>query len=676
MGPLVAHGSLLIKSLSVAITYPLLLLALVLGVALLLGGLAVTGTKRSTNALLSRITDQATERMRLAVVSNLEEPRRLVNLNAQLIRQGVLDPTDVRTMIPAFAAQLDSFTGIGAILVSNENEETMWVERAPAGNVVAIYIPTEADGQCVEWLLEEDGTKSDTKLGSYPYEPRKRPWHIAAVEGPPQGAWTPLYLWATTADPKPIGTGRSKVVRDDSGAFKAILDVGFTVELLSEYLRNVEVTPNGKVFVIDETGRLVATGDPEIPVSMDDERVLAADSDEAIIAKAASAIAKVAQETGGEKFVHSAATMRDGEYYLIDAERLGLDWAPDWTMVTAIPESDLLAQVREVRSRMIFWGACVVVIAVIAGLLFALSIVRPIRGLRRSAGQISAGDLDAAFPGRGGLEFKALAADLDTMRSGLKERLEMRSALAVAMEVQQHLLPDAVPDNSHLDIAAFSTFCDETGGDYYDFPDALPVERIDDGSLLMAIGDVTGHGIAAALIMATARASIRTRLRQGGTLGTVLTDVNEVLAADIPGGRFMTLLAIVLSEDGATFRWTSAGHDPPLMYDPNSDAFHEPDGGGVPLGIIPDADYEEYQAEFGPEGSVMLMGTDGIWETADPNGELYGKERLKAVIQAHAGESADAIGKAVIESLNTYRGSDRPLDDVTMLIVKRRTSDS
>ena len=112
------------------------------------------------------------------------------------------------------------------------------------------------------------------------------------------------------------------------------------------------------------------------------------------------------------------------------------------------------------------------------------------------------------------------------------------------------------------------------------------------------------------------------------------------------------------------------------MYDPNSDAFHEPDGGGVPLGIIPDADYEEYQAEFGPEGSVMLMGTDGIWETADPNGELYGKERLKAVIQAHAGESADAIGKAVIESLNTYRGSDRPLDDVTMLIVKRRTSDS
>ena len=221
MGPLVAHGSLLIKSLSVAITYPLLLLALVLGVALLLGGLAVTGTKRSTNALLSRITDQATERMRLAVVSNLEEPRRLVNLNAQLIRQGVLDPTDVRTMIPAFAAQLDSFTGIGAILVSNENEETMWVERAPAGNVVAIYIPTETDGQCVEWLLEEDGTKSDTKLGSYPYEPRKRPWHIAAVEGPPQGAWTPLYLWATTADPKPIGTGRSKVVRDDSGAFNA-----------------------------------------------------------------------------------------------------------------------------------------------------------------------------------------------------------------------------------------------------------------------------------------------------------------------------------------------------------------------------------------------------------------------------------------------------------------------
>jgi len=202
------------------------------------------------------------------------------------------------------------------------------------------------------------------------------------------------------------------------------------------------------------------------------------------------------------------------------------------------------------------------------------------------------------------------------------------------------------------------------------------VEEVDDGSLLMAIGDVTGHGIGAALIMATARASIRTRLRHEGSLGMILSDVNEVLEADIPGGRFMTLLALVISPDGSSFKWAGAGHDPPLIYDSVADNFREPEGGDVPLGIIPDATFDEHHSEFGPPGSILLVGTDGIWETAAPSGEMFGKDRLRELMHTHRLKSSQQIGSEIISSLNQFRGSDRPLDDVTLVVIKRLGSEA
>ena len=197
------------------------------------------------------------------------------------------------------------------------------------------------------------------------------------------------------------------------------------------------------------------------------------------------------------------------------------------------------------------------------------------------------------------------------------------------------------------------------------------MQKVDDGSLLVAIGDVTGHGIAAALIMATARASLRTRLRQQGSIGAVLSDVNEILVNDSPDGRFMTFLAVLIAPDARTFSWACAGHDPPLVYDRASDVFHEPQGGSVPLGIVPGEDYDQYEATIDSPGSIILTGTDGIWETVSPDGEFYGKERLRVLIRLHRERTSQEIGDAIIEDLNTFRGSDRPKDDVTMVVLKR-----
>ena len=498
------------------------------------------------------------------------------------------------------------------------------------------------------------------------------------MAAPPEGGWTPLYPWATTDDSQRIGTGRAMAVRDEDGEIIGLLDVGLTVDELSTYLQTIDVSPRGIVFLVDGEGRLVGTSARGVALIQDGALIKAEDSDNPVIGAAGKLVQAGLESVvhDGHEFGHATFQGSDGDSYLLSTEKLEVDWAPEWTLVTVIPESDLLSGAREVQANMLRWGVLIVLVAAVGGLLLALSITRPIIALRRTAESITEGDLTAEFAGHGGREFRQLATDLSAMRDGLKERLELQGALEVAMEVQQHLLPSGVPSSGVLDISAFSTYCDETGGDYYDFPDLSGVEQFEDGSLLIMVGDVTGHGIGAALIMATARASIRTRLKHGGSLGKVLADVNDVLHEDIPGGRFMTLLAMVTSPDGSSFAWAGAGHDPPLIYDPIKDDFEEPEGGGVPLGIISGEVFEEYSAEFVEEGSIMVIGTDGIWETVDPEGEFFGKERLRTLVRDHRDGSSDEIGKAIIGSLNEFRQSDRPLDDVTLVVIRKRAQGS
>ena len=126
-----------------------------------------------------------------------------------------------------------------------------------------------------------------------------------------------------------------------------------------------------------------------------------------------------------------------------------------------------------------------------------------------------------------------------------------------------------------------------------------------------------------------------------------------------------------IDSDGTGYCWGSAGHDPPIQYDPATDEFTEPDGGGVPLGIIQSEKYQEYRGEFGGSGSILFAATDGVWETASPGKELYGKMRLRDLIKRHAAESAESIAKHIVTELNEYRQSERPLDDVTLVVLKR-----
>jgi phosphoserine phosphatase RsbU/P len=245
----------------------------------------------------------------------------------------------------------------------------------------------------------------------------------------------------------------------------------------------------------------------------------------------------------------------------------------------------------------------------------------------------------------------------------------LRQALALADEVQRNLLPQGPPGLPGFDIAGTSLYSDATGGDYFDFIEA---SRERQNRFGVIIGDVTGHGVAAALLMTTARAFLRMRSFQPGSLAAVVDDVNRLLCADVGDtGRFMTLFYLAIDTEKKRLHWVRAGHDPIILYDATTGAVTDiPDQGGPPLGIVTGARYAENNtAGFAP-GQVALLATDGLWESRNAAGEMYGKDRVRESLRRNADRPAADIVAAVLGELQAYLGPDQPDDDVTLVAIK------
>ena len=244
----------------------------------------------------------------------------------------------------------------------------------------------------------------------------------------------------------------------------------------------------------------------------------------------------------------------------------------------------------------------------------------------------------------------------------------MLSALELAEEVQQKLLPQEIPSVKGLDVAARVIYCDKAGGDYYDFPNAA---RTNAGELSVVVGDVAGHGIAAGLEMATARALIRSRSAEPGTLSQIVTEVNRNLAYDTrKTGQFMTLFYLSVNPAQKSLTWVRAGHDAALAYNPSTDSFKELFGTGMALGVDESYRFEENELTNLVPGELIVIGTDGIWETRSPDDKMFGKHRIRDIVRQNASATADEILEKILLALGHFRGNGEPEDDVTLVIVK------
>ncbi|HLO39646.1 MAG TPA: SpoIIE family protein phosphatase, partial [Phycisphaerales bacterium] len=287
--------------------------------------------------------------------------------------------------------------------------------------------------------------------------------------------------------------------------------------------------------------------------------------------------------------------------------------------------------------------------------------------LSEAVQKVAKGDLQAKAPADGKDEFAMLGGAFNSMVPQLADGLKLKESLELAMEVQQALLPSGAPKVEGLEIAGRSIYCDETGGDYYDF---IEMSNLSRDSLAIAVGDVTGHGIAAALLMTTARALLRGQAATSGNIAQLITHMNRHLSRDCHGGRFMTMYYLVIDAASRHLRWVSAGHDAAIAYNPATDMFVELEGADLPMGIDQDWEYQEFERGGFIEGQVIVIGTDGIWETRDANGRMFGKTGLRELIRAHARRPSAEIAKVIADALSKYRQGKSQEDDVTLVVIK------
>jgi sigma-B regulation protein RsbU (phosphoserine phosphatase) len=336
-------------------------------------------------------------------------------------------------------------------------------------------------------------------------------------------------------------------------------------------------------------------------------------------------------------------------------------------MVMQLPETVGDSFSRYTRGQaLITIGAVIVVILLVSGLalFFSRTNTRDLMTIAHGFKRLGRGDLSARLDLRFNDERDLIVTSFNQITPRLREHLRMSRTLGLAKDVQQRLLPRRDPELAGFDIAGTSLYCEETGGDYYDF---IPMTA---HRMAVVVGDVSGHGVSSALLMATARALVMQRTALPGPTAGIINDVNRHLSMDTADtGNFMTFFYCELTAKSREVRWVRAGHDPALLYDPERDRFDELRGSGMALGLDDGFEYEEYRRTLKPN-QIVLIGTDGIWEMRGASGEMFGKQRLKAKIREHPDATARDLIGAITDALNDFRGEMLPEDDVTMVVIK------
>ena len=299
--------------------------------------------------------------------------------------------------------------------------------------------------------------------------------------------------------------------------------------------------------------------------------------------------------------------------------------------------------------------------------LVSMNLTRPLQEIIRVLRGVRHGHFDRKVRVTSNDEIGYTGDVINEMTGGLKERDQMRHSLDLAMEIQQNLLPKADPKIEGLDIAGTSIYCDETGGDYFDY---LYMGENGHRKIGVVVGDVSDHGIPSALLMISVRATLRHHAHHSDNIADMVSDVNRHLSQDVKEtGHFMTLFYSMIDRHNKCIRWVNAGHDPAIIYNPIADSFGELTGRGLPLGVFYDSEYTESQREITP-GQIIVIGTDGIWEAHNQNGMMFGKDKLKEVIHLHANESAKEILDAVINEVEQFIYPLKKEDDLTLVVMK------
>lgn len=240
----------------------------------------------------------------------------------------------------------------------------------------------------------------------------------------------------------------------------------------------------------------------------------------------------------------------------------------------------------------------------------------------------------------------------------------MKKELQQAAEIQRRLLPGAPPEVRGVELAGYNAPCRTVGGDYYDFF-AYP-----DGRVAILVGDVAGKGMPASLLMSSLQARVQVLAEQPVAPASLVSRLNRIIASNCPSNRFISFFMCLLDPATGDLAWCNAGHNPPLLIRASGDV-EQLEAGGLILGILPSAQYEERRSSMS-SGDMLVLYSDGVTEAAPLGSEdEYGEDRLAALLLEGRADSVDTLISTVVRSVTDWIQGAAPADDITLVIARR-----
>jgi len=243
------------------------------------------------------------------------------------------------------------------------------------------------------------------------------------------------------------------------------------------------------------------------------------------------------------------------------------------------------------------------------------------------------------------------------------EKRKIEQELVLAREIQENFYPHLPETYGGVQIAASSTMCEAVGGDYLDYY-PLP-----DNRFIVMLGDVSGKGIGAALVMTSLHSTCRALLRHVHSIERIALILNETLVETTRVQTFVTLMAVLVDPVAGKIHCVCAGHNPPLVVGADGETRWLERGGGPPVGLFANQKFTREIYDI-PRGSTLVIYTDGVTEAEDPTDEQFGTDRLNAVVSTHRTETAQQVHNAIRTSLHEFIGERQPSDDSTLLVLK------
>jgi serine phosphatase RsbU (regulator of sigma subunit) len=359
----------------------------------------------------------------------------------------------------------------------------------------------------------------------------------------------------------------------------------------------------------------------------------------------------------------------------------------DWIVVTrrdpgsgltlgmAQPVGESLKEIRRTAARNLAYGFGIVGLALLGILPLSRRMTRNLASLSDGAERLAQGDLEARVPVRSADEFGRLAETFNRMAQQLRthqdqllERERLRKELEMSRRIQEELLPRGPLRISFAEAKGISIPAREVGGDFFNY---FPLAS---GEAALLVGDVSGKGLPAALLMANLQATLRARLPLEPDLAALATHLDQELSENTPESSYLTLFMGVLDGRAGLLRYVSAGHNTQFALRASGDVIPL-ESTGRPLGLLAGGGYEERRVALA-EGDGLFLFTDGLVDAENEQGEAFGTERLEALLRVERSSGLDGTLAHVEQAVRAHRGRAEPLDDATMLVLKLGPADA